>query len=325
MHTGGEPLRVIIGGFPDIDGDTILAKRSNIKNQHDDLRRALMLEPRGHADMYGCLIVPPNDEGAHFGVIFMHNEGYSTMCGHAVIALGRLAIEMGWVEATGEETEIIMDAPCGRIHAYARTKGDKVLSTRFHCVPSFVIALDEKVEVSGIGKLSYDLAYGGAFYAYVDADAIGLRLESEYYSDIVRLGRTLKKSIIANAGNIIHPFEDDLSFLYGTIFVSQHAAPGVHSRNVCVFADGEIDRSPTGSGVSGRMAIHYARGEIEIGDQIKIESIVESVFNGSVIREVNFGPFKAIIPQVEGEAFITGQHTFLIDPDDPLKNGFFLR
>lgn len=325
MHTGGEPLRVILAGFPEIAGENILERRNYVKNHHDDLRRALMWEPRGHADMYGCLITPPNDDEAHFGVIFIHNEGYSTMCGHAVIALGKLAVEMGWVEVTGAETEVVIDAPCGRIFAFARMEEGKVVSTRFHCVPSFVVALDEKVKVYGFGTVKYDLAFGGAFYAYVDADEFGLDLDKNNYANIIKAGRDIKQAVIANSNKVKHPFESDLSFLYGTILISQHASPGADNKNVCVFADGEVDRSPTGSGVSGRMAIHHVRGEIAIGEKMKIESLVGSVFTGSVIKEVDFGPFKAVIPEVEGEAYITGQHTFFIDPEDPLKGGFFLR
>ena len=325
MHTGGEPLRVVLGGFPEIIGDSILQKRNYVKENHDDLRRALMWEPRGHADMYGCLLIEPNDDEAHFGVIFLHNEGYSTMCGHAVIALGKLAIEMGWVEISSEETEIIIDAPCGRIFTYVRTQSSKVISTRFHCVPSFVVALDETVQVAGFGKVSYDLAFGGAFYAYVDADELGLDLNATNNANIIKAGRDIKHAVMANSDKVNHPFETDLSFLYGTIFISRHASDIADNKNVCVFADGEVDRSPTGSGVSGRMAIHHARGEIKIGERMRIESIVGSIFIGSVIKEVDFGPFKAVIPEVEGEAFITGQHTFLIDPEDPFKDGFFLR
>lgn len=325
MHTGGEPLRVVTGGFPEIKGVSILEKRNYVKKNHDNLRKALMWEPRGHADMYGCLLTEPNDDEAHFGVIFIHNEGYSTMCGHAVIALGKLAIDMDWIEKTGNETEVIIDAPCGRIHAYAKIEKANVVNTRFHCVPSFVVALDEVVQVDGLGEVKYDLAFGGAFYAYVDADELGLDLEVKNYANIIKAGRDIKHVVMENSDKVKHPFERDISFLYGTIFISQKSSDKADNKNVCIFADGEVDRSPTGSGVSGRMAIHYERGEIKMGEKMKIESIVGSVFTGSVIEEVDFGPFQAVIPKVEGEAFITGQHTFIIDPDDPLKDGFFLR
>lgn len=325
MHTGGEPLRVVISGFPEIKGNGIQQKRNYVKDNYDDLRKALMWEPRGHADMYGCLLTEPNDNEAHFGVIFIHNEGYSTMCGHAVIALGKLAVEMGWVEATDDETEVIIDAPCGKIYAYAKVDNGEVVSTRFHCVPSFVVALDEVVQVDDLGDVKYDLAFGGAYYAYVNADELGLDLDAKNYANIIKAGRGIKHAVMANSDKVKHPFEADLSFLYGTIFISQKSSDKADNKNVCIFADGEVDRSPTGSGVSGRMAIHHARGEIRIGEKMKIESIMGSVFAGSVIEEVDFGPFKAVIPEVEGDAYITGQHMFLIDPKDPFKDGFFLR
>ena len=325
MHTGGEPLRVVIDGFPEIIGKGVLEKRNYVKENHDDLRKALMWEPRGHADMYGCLLTEPNDDEAHFGVIFVHNEGYSTMCGHAVIALGKLAVEMGWLEISGDETEVVIDAPCGRIYSFVNTRNEKALNARFLGVPSFVVALEETVEVPGLGIIHCDLAYGGAFYAYVAADELGLKLTPENYRNIIKIGKEIKHAVMNQSDKIKHPFESDLSFLYGIIFISQDASEDVDDKNVCVFANGEVDRSPTGSGVAGRMAIHFARKEIKVGEKMKIESIVGSTFIGSVVKEVQFGPFDAIIPEVEGQAYITGQHTFLIDPEDPFKEGFFLR
>lgn len=325
MHTGGEPLRVIIDGFPELKGSNVLEYRNYVRDHHDELRRALMHEPRGHADMYGCLLVPPNDEESDFGILFLHNEGYSTMCGHAVIAISTLAVEMNWVEAKEPITTLKIDAPCGRIESFVKIKNGKVQSVAFHCVPSFVVALDQEVEVTGLGKVSYDLAYGGAFYAYVNSDHLGIELIPENYNHLIQTGMAIKHAVMASNNQIIHPFEVDLSFLYGTIFIGGPVSAGIDSRNVCIFAEGEVDRCPTGSGVSGRMPIHYARGEINIGESMLIESITGSVFRGSVVREEDYGPFKAVIPQVAGTAHITGQHEFLIDPDDPFRYGFFLR
>ena len=325
MHTGGEPLRVILNGYPTLEGNNVLAYRQYVKQHCDHLRKALMHEPRGHADMYGCLLVPPNDEDGDFGILFLHNEGYSTMCGHAIIAITTLAVEMNWVPVTTPETAIKIDAPCGRIHAFAKIKKGKVASVYFHCVPSFVLALDQQIEVPGIGIVHYDLAYGGAFYAYVNADTIGLSLEKEHYSLLIQRGMDIKRAVMANNQQIKHPFEEDLSFLYGTIFIGGPVSSGIDSRNVCIFAEGEVDRCPTGSGVSGRMAIHHARKELALGQSMTIESITGSVFTGSVVEETTFGPFQAVIPRVEGTAHITGQHEFLIDPEDPFKYGFFLR
>jgi len=324
MHTGGEPLRVIIDGYPEIKGKTILEKRNYVKENLDHLRTSLMFEPRGHADMYGVLVVEPQNEDSDFGVLFMHNEGYSTMCGHATIAISKLAVELGWVEVTKPVTNIKIDAPCGQLNSFVHVdEYGAVERVRFECVPSFVIALDESVHVEGLGEVKYDLSYGGAFYAYVDADEIGLSLERENNNQIIEYGRAIKKAVIDNKDNVKHPLEDDLSFLYGTIFISQKSE--VHSKNVCVFADGEVDRSPTGSGVSGRAAIHYKRGEIAMGESITIESILGSKFDVKVVREVDYGKLRAVVPEVSGNAYITGEHTFLIDEKDDLKYGFILR
>ncbi len=325
MHTGGEPLRVILDGFPELSGNSVLENRRILMQEYDYLRKALMHEPRGHADMYGCVLTPPNDPGADFGIIFLHNEGYSTMCGHATIAIAKLAVMMEWVQVTEPYTYLKIDAPCGRLDVSVRVENGDVQFARFRCVPSFVVALDQQVEVPGLGTVSYDLAYGGAFYAYVNAEALNLPLVPERYSEIIHKGMAIKRAVMAASSSVRHPFEEDLSFLYGTIFIGGPVTPGVDSRNVCVFAEGEVDRSPTGSGVSGRLPLHYARGEIGIGETMSFESILGSVFKGKIVEEQDYGPFRAVIPEVEGTAYITGRHEFLIDPDDPFRHGFFLR
>ncbi len=325
MHTGGEPLRVIIGGLPQLKGSNVLEYRQDMLKNHDYIRTALMHEPRGHADMYGCILLPPNDEDGDFGILFLHNEGYSTMCGHAIIAITKLAIEMAWVEKQETVTTLKIDAPCGRITSFAHMSNGTVENVSFHCVPSFVVGLDREVVVPEVGKIKYDLAYGGAFYAYVDANQLNLDLIPGNYSEIIKKGMQIKHAVMDVDQEINHPFEEDLSFLYGTIFIGGPVSDGLDSRNVCVFADGEVDRCPTGSGVSGRMAIHYERMEIARNDWMSIESITGSVFEGRVVETVDFGPFKGVIPEVKGNASITGQHEFLIDPHDPFKHGFFLR
>lgn len=326
MHTGGEPLRVILEGFPELKGNSVLAYRQDCMQNHDYLRTALIYEPRGHKDMYGCIITPPNDDGADFGVLFLHNEGYSTMCGHAIIALSTLVMEMKWIDAKEGDNMIKIDAPCGRITSFVELKNAKINAVRFHCVPSFVVGLDRQMDVPGLGRITYDLAYGGAFYAYVDMgkNDFDFQLSSKHLKEITRVGMEIKHSVVERDNDIIHPFENDLSFLYGTIFIEKSNTPQIHSKNVCIFADGEVDRSPTGSGVSGRMAIHTARGELGRFESILIESITGSVFKGSVIEELEFGGVRAVIPQVSGSAYITGKHTFLINPEDPFATGFLL-
>ncbi len=363
-HTAGEPLRIVTGGFPEVPGRTILERRAFIRDNLDHLRTALMFEPRGHADMYGCVLTEPVEEGSRFGVIFMHNEGYSTMCGHAVIALAEVAVRTGMVEPEGPVTEISMDTPAGRVRAFVRIeeggggergarseggcergaggagaekrvrggesekdgKGGKgeVAAVWFHNVPSFVLAAGKTVEVPGVGTVRYDIAFGGAFYAFVDADALGIAMVESNYRDLIDKGMAIKRAVAA-AGPIVHPSEADLGFLYGTIFVGRGHGPGADSRNVCVFAEGEVDRSPTGTGVSARMALHHSRGEIGVDRPMVIESLIGTRFVGRVVRTAKFGPYDAVIPQVEGRAHITGRHEFLIDPRDPLKAGFILR
>ncbi|HEA20506.1 hypothetical protein LCGC14_1233910 [marine sediment metagenome] len=326
MHTGGEPLRVIVDGFPELFGNCVLDYRRYCKDNYDHLRTALMFEPRGHADMYGCVLTPPNDKDGDFGVIFLHNEGYSTMCGHAIIALATLAVQMGWIDVKEGDNSLKIDTPCGRINAFVHVRKAAIRGVRFHCIPSFVVGLDRTVEIENFGKVTYDLAYGGAFYAYVDLvkNNFNFDLSSKSYHKLMSSGMDIKRAIMHQDTEIIHPFEKELSFLYGTIFIGDSIGLTNDSRNVCVFANGEVDRSPTGSGVSGRMAIHRARKEIEIGETMSIESITGSIFKGSVVSEQEYGPYKAVIPQIEGMAYITGMNTFVIDPSDPMKNGFIL-
>jgi len=322
-HTEGEPLRVIFSGYPQPSGDTILLQRNFLEEFHDSLRTALMWEPRGHRDMYGCLITEPVSQEADFGVLFMHNEGYSTMCGHGIIAVTKVILETGVLPKSEPETRVIIDTPAGLITAWAKVVGGHVESVRFHNVPSYVHALHQFVDLPNLGQVKYDLAFGGAYYAYVQARDVGLVATPSYYSEFVRIGKLIKESIVTNL-SIVHPYETDLGFLYGVIFVDSAQSSGAHSRHVCVFADGEVDRSPTGTGVSGRLALLIAKNKIQLEESIEIESIIGSSFVGQAVQEIPFGPHKAIIPEIKGHAFITGQHTFYIDPNDPLKYGFRL-
>ncbi|HMB93736.1 MAG TPA: proline racemase family protein [Rhodothermales bacterium] len=323
-HTEGEPLRVIVDGYPGLPGDTMLARRRYAKVHHDALRRALMWEPRGHADMYGCLVTPPVTPDADFGVLFMHNEGYSTMCGHGIIAVTKVVLETGMLPMQTPETRVRIDTPAGLVTAYARVRDGQVQHVYFYNVPSFVVALDETVAVPGLGTVRYDLAFGGAFYAYVQAAEVDVTCTPQDYSALIEKGMAIKRAVMVQR-RIVHPMEEDLGFLYGTIFIGPPEDPQAHSRNVCIFAEGEVDRSPTGTGVSARAAIHHARGEIEVGEAIMIESILGTRFRVRVKGTTTVGSHAAVIPEVEGRAYITGRHTFTIDPDDPLREGFFLR
>jgi trans-L-3-hydroxyproline dehydratase len=272
--------------------------------------------------MYGAVVT--SSEDADFDVFFLHNEGYSTMCGHAIIALTRLVVETGLSQGPNDHREISFSVPAGKVYARAILKDGIVEAASFRNVPSFVYLRDQEVEVTGCGRVRFDVAFGGAFYAFVEAASIGLDLTSGQVDRQIDLGRRIKLAVMEQFP-IRHPFESDLSFLYGTIFVGRAQNAEYHSRNVCVFADGEVDRSSTGTGVSARAALHHARGELRLNEPITIESIVGSTMTVQAVEITKFGPYDAIIPEVSGTASITGRNEFYFDPEDPFRAGFILR
>lgn len=326
MHTGGEPLRVITGGLPPIEGRTVLEKRRFFRDHYDHLRTGLMWEPRGHSDMYGAIVTPSLD--ANFDVFFLHNEGYSTMCGHAIIALTTLAVETGLgirraPTSSRDEVEVSFNVPAGRIEARAELDQGRARNVRFRNVPSFLYLDNQHLDVPGLGRVQFDIAYGGAFYAIVPA-LPGLELIPSHFNRLIESGRLIKHAVM-DAFTITHPFESDLSFLYGTIFTAPAQQASHHSRNVCIFAEGELDRSPTGSGVSARAALHHAKGEVGLNQSITIESILGSTMSVAAVERTKYGPYAAIIPEVAGSASITGRNEFYFDPEDTLRSGFIFR
>ena len=318
MHAGGEPLRVVIDGLPPIEGRTVLEKRCYFREHYDYLRTGLMWEPRGHADMYGAVITPSVD--ADFDVFFLHNEGYSTMCGHAIIALTKLVVETQLVS----RNDMTFNVPAGRISANASVVEGRVVETSFRNVPSFVYLRNQHVDAPGIGPVRFDIAYGGAFYAFANAQELGLRLEPDRANQFIEYGRLIKHAVMSQFP-IVHPVEEDLSFLYGTIFTGPPNDPTHHSRNVCIFAEGELDRSPTGSGLSARAALHYAAGQLGLNERLTIESILGSTMSVKVAEVTKCGPYDAVIPEVTGTASIIGRNEFYFDPEDPFRNGFIFR
>ena len=324
MHTGGEPLRILVGGYPKVKGDTILEKRKYFRDHYDHIRKATMWEPRGHADMYGAVITEPCSRDADFGTFFLHNDGYSTMCGHAIIALTKFVLDTKLIRKKGSQPTLKIDAPPGQIISTGIREDGVIKSVSFKNVPSFVLYQDQHVQIPGLGRVQYDVAFGGAFYAIVNADKFNLSLDASDYSKLIDLGMKIKKSVI-NKQKINHPFEEDLSFLYGTIFTGKPYNSSRHSRNICVFANGEVDRSATGSGVSARAALHHARGDLKLGEKISIESILGTTMEVELSSLTTFGPHKAIIPVVSGTSSFTGKSNFWLDLEDPLKDGFIIR
>jgi len=321
MHTGGEPTRIIVDGWPKFEGRTLLDKRREAKERFDHLRRGLMLEPRGHDGMYGALLVEPDHREADLAVLFMHNEGYSTMCGHATIALARWAVESGRVKQLPRETVVRLQCPCGLVVARVAANG----SVRFESVPSFTHALDRVAPTPTWGPVTVDIAYGGAFYAFLSADSIGLDLHRSPMRAIADAGDEIARDV-ARAVPIEHADEPDIAFLYGTILTDGgDGAGGRPSRNVCVFAGRQIDRSPTGSGVSARMALQVARRQAKAGEERQFESCTGAVFSGRVLRDAPpVGPRKAVVVEVGGLAHFMGESRFRLDEGDPLREGFTL-
>lgn len=321
MHTGGEPTRIIVDGWPAFSGRTLLDKRREAKERFDHLRRGLMLEPRGHDGMYGALLVEPDHPEADLAVLFMHNEGYSTMCGHATIALVRWAVESGRVTRSMPETIVRLQCPCGLVVARVAADG----TVRFESVPAFAYARDRIASTATWGPVAVDIAYGGAFYAILPADSIGLDLKTSPMRSIVDAGEEITRAA-SRAVAIDHPDEPDLAFLYGTILTDGgDGANGRPSRNICVFAGRQVDRSPTGSGVTARMALMRTKHQAHLGEERLFESCTGAQFSGRLLRDAPaVGPRKASIVEVGGRAYVTGESRFRFDADDPLREGFSL-
>jgi len=346
-HAAGEPFRIVTAGLPEVPGASVLERRRYFRDRLDAVRRLLMWEPRGHADMYGGVLVPADSDDALCGVLFLHNEGYSTMCGHGTIALATALVEAGAV-SVGEDgaARFAIDAPCGRLQIEARASAEdvavaardayspRVQEVAFENVPSFAAALDATLEVPGHGPVRFDVGYGGAFYAVLPAERLGLPLDRARMPELVRAARALvdagraalrRGGAEAGSLGIDHP-ENDLNFLYGAILTGSAEDPGHFDRNLCVFAEGEVDRSPTGSGVSARLAIQHARGATGVGDEVAVESILgrEAVFHGRIVRTVEWGGRGAVVPEIRGSAHYVGSARYRLSPGDAIGRGFLL-
>jgi trans-L-3-hydroxyproline dehydratase len=331
-HAAGEPLRLIVEGFPSPRGKTMLEKRESVRRYADHLRRALMLEPRGHADMYGAILTEPVLPGSHAGVLFMHNEGYSTMCGHGIIAVTTIALERSLImpgpAAPDLEAAVVYDSPAGTIRARARRTGrpgeaggaGRVESVSFVNVPSFVLHGGLTVKVAS-RQIRADVAFGGAFYAIVDSEAVGLPIDAAHLPELRRAGMEIKDAI-ESVHEIVHPLEPGLKGIYGTIFTGPPSGERADLRNVTIFADAEVDRSPCGTGTAAVMAVVDAMGLLSGDRPFVHESLIGTTFTGRISARTAVGDLEAIVPEIEGSAWITGEHTFLVDEDDPLKEGF---
>ncbi|MDJ0925086.1 MAG: proline racemase family protein [Acidimicrobiia bacterium] len=325
-HTAGEPFRIVLSGSPPLDGATVLERRDAAAVTADSIRRLLVNEPRGHADMYGCFVTPPDDEAGDIGAVFFHKDGYSTACGHGTIALVTWAVESGYVSGEGPRRRVVVDVPSGRLETLAEMgKEGRVDAVSFVNVPSFVSGYQLPVQLRD-GVIGLDIAYGGAFYASVNAADLGMRVEPKNLARFIAAGRELQ-AIFEGNPVVDHPTDDRLSGLYGTIFFEALGRDrrGLRQRNVTIFADGEVDRSPCGSGTSARLAILDSVAELGRGEVLVHESVIGTAFTGEVIGDAAVEGVHAVVTKVRGSAYRTGEAVFTLDPDDPIGLGFQLR
>jgi proline racemase len=321
-HTAGEPFRIVAEGEVQVPGATVAERRARAAATEDvdRVRRLLCHEPRGHADMYGCFLVPPDDDGADLGVLFWHKDGYSTACGHGTIALGAWAVESGRVAAPpgGDgDVDVTIDVPSGRVVARVRCRAGAVESVAFRNVPSFVVARGVRVADSHL-DVEVDVASGGALYAFVPAGSVGVQVDPADLPELIRIGRRIKAALEGHEVTR-HPTDDRLSGIYGTV-LHEEIGP-LHRRNVAICADGEVDRSPTGSATSARTALLLDDGTLTAGQTWRNDSIIGTTFHARGIGTTGDG----VLTEVEGMAYRTGQHRFVLDGHDPIGTGFVLR
>ncbi|WMJ88185.1 proline racemase family protein [Anaerocolumna sp. MB42-C2] len=319
-HTMGEPTRIVTKGFPELLGDTMIERKKYLEEHFDHYRTALMLEPRGHKDMFGAVLTEPISKEADLGVIFMDTGGYLNMCGHGSIGSSTVAVETGLVKVTEPYTDVVLEAPAGLIHARVKVENGRAIETSILNVPSFLYQSDVEVPIDGYGKINLDISFGGSFFAMVDAEKMGLSVGTENIEEITVLGMKILKKI--NDTVIVkHPYLD-INTVDLVEFYCRTANPSANKKNVVIFGDRQVDRSPCGTGTSAKLALLYAKGQIKIGEEFIYESITGSMFKGIIMKESLVGGYKGVIPQITGSAYITGFNRWVIDETDPLKNGF---
>ncbi|MGB9838973.1 proline racemase [Thermovenabulum sp.] len=322
-HTMGEPTRVVIGGIPAIPGKTMAEKKEYLEKNMDHIRRALMHEPRGHRDMFGSIITSPVNPEADFGIIFMDGGGYLNMCGHGSIGAVTVAIETGMVKPVEPVTYVKLDTPAGLVEARAEVENNVVKSVTVRNVPAFLYKSDVEIDVAGIGKIKADISFGGSFFAIVDAKQLNIKVKPENVDEIIKIGMAIKKAANEQI-RVQHPEKEHIKTIDLVEIYDETDNPNAHLRNVVIFGDGQADRSPCGTGTSAKMATLFAKGKLSLNQPFYYESIIGTIFKGELVAETTVGPYKAVIPEITGNAFITGFNQMVIDPEDPVKYGFLL-
>lgn len=322
-HTMGEPTRIIVGGLPVIPGNTMPEKKKYLEDNLDHIRTMAMHEPRGHKDMFGAIITQPTCSEADIGVIFMDGGGYLNMCGHGSIGVSTMLVETGMVERVEPITEIVLEAPAGLIKAKVEVENGKVKGASITNVPSFLYKEDIEIEVPNVGKVKLDISFGGSFFALVNANQLGMKVDLENVNELVKVGLVIR-DILNRDVKISHPEKSHINTVDLVEIYDLPSKEGADFKNVVVFGMGQFDRSPCGTGTSAKLATLYAKGKIGINEPFVYESITGTTFTGRVLKETKIGEYTGIIPEISGRAFITGFNQLVVDPDDPFKDGFAL-
>ncbi|XP_065901033.1 trans-L-3-hydroxyproline dehydratase-like isoform X2 [Dysidea avara] len=317
MQVGGAAARIIQSGYPDIIGDTILDKLQYSQDNLDHVRRLVMEEPRGHNEMHSAVLVEKDDKQADMAVLFLSSSGYSVMCGHATIALGRYAVDHGIVKGVSPETIVKIQCPCGLVTAHVEYQDGKAGAARFESVPCFVFAADQKINLEGYGEIHYDISYGGTFYVYCDLTQFGLNFKSSSVTDIATTAMKLRRAVAAKV-TLTHHEDNDLAYFYGVIFYSGPLDNSDCFEETCIFADAQVDRSPCGSGSSGFLALLHHKGLVKEGEVRKfVNGKTRSSFNGKIMKQVKVKDTPAVIVEISGKGYYTGECTFYCEQDDP--------
>lgn len=320
-HTVGEFTRIVVDGMPEIKSNTMLEKQAYIREHYDHIRTALMLEPRGHKDMFGAFVTEPVNDEADFGVVFMESECYPNMCGHGTIGCATMAVETGLVEAVEPYTEVVLDAPAGMIRTKVRVKDGKAVEVTLTNVPSFVYREGLATIVNG-KSYSYDICFGGQFFPMADVRQTGLAINKETVNELIDIGIQLLAQVNKEQ-SVQHPLLP-ISDITSMEWYGSPEDPADDVRNMVVFGKHQADRSPCGTGTSAKLALLYKHGEVDIGQAITNESFINSKFRGVIKEVMTIGDYEAVIPEITGSAYLTGMATYLIDPEDPLKYGFLI-
>lgn len=323
-HTAGEPVRIVTSGIPVLRGGSAREKRDDFAHRFDHLRAAILHEPRGHRDMFGAVLVPPDDgSDVHFAVFFMDNGGYLDMCGHGLIGVVTALLHQGVLDPGEYHGVVRCDTPAGLVTCQVREKRPFGAVVAFRSVPSFAILLDEEIVVDGIGSVLVDVAYGGNLTAIIDADRLGLELTVSALPRLIRFAGLIAPAVEARLRELdaCPPGMERVALIE---FSSRKAGPQAHMKNVTVFGDGQVDRSPCGTGTCAKMAVLAAKGELPLEADFRHEGILGTVFRGRLVERVEVDGRTAVVPEVEGESWLTGFHQFVIPEGDPLRSGFLL-